>query len=220
MERNLLIRKDPIPAGEQFTALEKIETSVLPDDRAAAKRVASIIAETIRTNAAQNRKTVLGLATGHTPIGVYRELIRMHREEKLDFSQVITFNLDEYCPMSPDSIQSYYRWMHENFFNHVNVPAANIHIPDGRIDDKQVWDFCRGYERRSRRPAGSTSSCWRGRTGHIGVTCGLRADSRTRMITLDRVTRLDAASESSARPTSARAITMGVAQPGRQAERS
>ncbi len=143
-----------------------------------------------------NRKTVLGLATGHTPIGVYRELIRMHREEKLDFSQVITFNLDEYCPMSPDSIQSYYRWMHENFFNHVNVPAANIHIPDGRIDDKQVWDFCRGYEAKIEAAGGIDIQL-------LGVAApdttasraGSGRDSRTRLITLDRVTRLDAASD-------------------------
>jgi glucosamine-6-phosphate deaminase len=141
-----VIRKDAIAQGELFTALEKIETTVLADDKSAAKLVAGIIAESIRTNLAQNRKTVLGLATGHTPIGVYRELIRLHKEEGLDFSSVITFNLDEYYPMPPASIQSYHRWMHENFFNHVNVPAANVNIPDGTLPEGKVAEYCRQYE--------------------------------------------------------------------------
>ncbi len=208
-----MIRKDPIPEGELFTALEKIDTTVLPHDKAAAKRVAGIIADTIRTNLAKNQKTVLGLATGHTPIGVYRELIRMHKEEGLDFSSVITFNLDEYYPMPPDSIQSYHRWMHENFFNHVNVPAANINIPDGTLPENKVGDFCRGYEAKIQSVGGiDIQILGIGRTGHIGFNePGSGRDSRTRLISLDRVTRLDAASDFFGESNvPRRAITMGV----------
>ncbi len=213
MGENSVIRKDPIPDGDLFTAAEKIETTILPDDRAAAKRVAGIIADTIRTNKAQNRQTVLGLATGHTPIGVYRELIRMHKEEGLDFSSVITFNLDEYYPMPPDSIQSYWRWMHENFFNHVNVPAANINIPDGTLPLSKIAEYCRQYEAKIEACGGiDIQLLGIGRTGHIGFNePGSGRDSRTRLITLDRVTRMDAASDFFGEANVPRqAITMGV----------
>ncbi len=208
-----MIRKDPIPEGDVFTSLERTRTTIVPDDKAAARRIAGIIAETIRTNTAQNRKTVLGLATGHTPIGVYRELIRMHKEDGLDFSKVVTFNLDEYYPMPPDSIQSYHRWMHENFFNHVNVPAANIHIPDGTLPENKVAEFCKKYEEQIAAAGGiDVQILGVGRTGHIGFNePGSSRDSRTRMIHLDRVTRLDAASDFFGEVNvPRRAITMGV----------
>ncbi len=208
-----MIRKDPILTGDVFTALEKTETTILPDDKSAAKRVAGIIAETMRTNAAQNRKTVLGLATGHTPIGVYRELIRMHKEEGLDFSDVVTFNLDEYHPMQPDSIQSYHRWMHENFFSHVNLSAANINLPDGTISDDKIGEFCKQYEAKIAAAGGiDVQILGVGRTGHIGFNePGSSRDSRTRLIHLDRVTRMDAASDFFGEyNVPRRAITMGV----------
>jgi len=208
-----VIRKDPIPDGELFTALEKIETAILPDDKTAARRVARIIAETIRTNLAKNRHTVLGLATGHTPIGVYRELIRMHQEEALDFARVITFNLDEYYPMPPDSIQSYHRWMHENFFDHINVPKAGINIPSGTVPEAQVADYCRQYEAKIEAAGGiDVQILGIGRTGHIGFNePGSGRRSRTRLIHLDRVTRLDAASDFfGENNVPRRAITMGV----------
>lgn len=208
-----MIRTDSIPEGDAFCALERIETTILPDDKAAARRVAGIVADTIRTNRSQNKKTVLGLATGNTPIGVYRELIRMHQEEGLDFSSVVTFNLDEYYPMPPDSIQSYRRWMHENFFNHVNVPAAQINIPDGTVPEGQVDDFCRQYEAKIAAVGGiDIQILGIGRTGHVGFNePGSSRDSRTRLITLDRVTRLDAASDFFGENNVPRqAITMGV----------
>src|SRR5207247_6713335 len=86
-----------------------------------ARRIARRMAEIIRERAAAGRGAVLGLATGSTPIGVYRELMRLHREEGLDWSQVVTFNLDEYYPMAPDSLHSYHRFMWENLFEHVNI---------------------------------------------------------------------------------------------------
>ena len=94
-----------------------------------ARRVARRIADLVRSRHAAGKKTVLGLATGSTPIGIYRELIRLHREEGLDFSSVVTFNLDEYYPMAPQSLHSYHRFMWENLFEHVNIDPKQVHIP-------------------------------------------------------------------------------------------
>src|SRR5215471_14827865 len=109
----------------------KIPTLVFPTSVQASRHVALMIEGLIRQNNSANRPTVLGLATGSTPLGLYRELIRLHKETGLDFARVVTFNLDEYYPMSPDDQQSYHLWMNETFFKHVNIPPANIHIPDG-----------------------------------------------------------------------------------------
>src|SRR5213592_4943594 len=111
-----------------------------------ARLIAGRIAGLIRERGASVRRTVLGLPTGSTPIGIYRELIRLHREEALDFSNVVTFNLDEYWPMAKDSIHSYNRFMRETFFDHLNIPPENIHIPDGTIPFRDVDAFCEAYE--------------------------------------------------------------------------
>lgn len=92
-----------------------------------------MIARIIRERNSYGQRAVLGLATGSTPLGIYRELIRMHQEEGLDFSSVVTFNLDEYYGLEPERLQSYHRWMHEHLFAHVNVPPENVHIPDGTV---------------------------------------------------------------------------------------
>jgi len=105
-----------------------VPTLVFENARDVDKHVALVIESLIRERSSAGQPTVLGLPTGSTPIGVYRELIRLHQEEDLDFSNVITFNLDEYWPMDAESIHSYDRWMHETFFNHVNIPAENIHL--------------------------------------------------------------------------------------------
>ena len=101
---------------------------------ALAHQVAAIIASVIRERNALGQNAVLGLPTGSTPVGVYRELIRLHREEGLDFSNVVTFNLDEYYGLEPDRLQSYHRWMRVQLFDHINIPADNIHIPDGTVN--------------------------------------------------------------------------------------
>jgi glucosamine-6-phosphate deaminase len=106
--------------------------------KAAAENVAGVI------RAKPN--SVLGLATGSTPLGLYKELIRMHREEGLDFSHVTTFNLDEYVGLSPDHDQSYHYFMHENLFQHVNVPRQNTHVPSGTAAN--YAEFCQWYEDR------------------------------------------------------------------------
>ena len=137
------------------------------------------------------------MPTGSTPIGVYRELIRLHREEGLDFSNVVTFNLDEYWPMEKESIHSYRRFMRETFFDHVNIPARKH--PHSRRDDSpaDVDAYCEAYERAIEKAGGiDLQILGIGRTGHIGFNePGSPRDSRTRMVTLDPVTRQDAASD-------------------------
>src|SRR5206468_6351513 len=130
-----------IPAG-----LERIRTIVVEDHEHIAKLVANRIATLVREKEAAGEAAVLGLATGSTPIGVYRELIRMHRDEGLSFRHVATFNLDEYYPMSRESIHSYYRFMWENLFSHIDIRRENVHIPDGTVQRDRVDEFCRRYE--------------------------------------------------------------------------
>ena len=172
-----------------------------------------MIESLIRQNNSAGRPTVLGLPTGSTPVGLYRELIRLHREAGLDFSRVITFNLDEYFPMQPDDPQSYRRWMQETFFNHVNIPPQNIHVPDGTIKPEEVEDYCHRYEQKIRRAGGiDLQILGIGRTGHIGFNePGSTRHSRTRMVTLDPVTRRDAASSFFGEENVPhQALTMGV----------
>ncbi|MEZ6057080.1 MAG: glucosamine-6-phosphate deaminase [Planctomycetaceae bacterium] len=178
-----------------------------------ARYVANEVAALIRQCASEGRCAVLGLPTGSTPIAVYQELIRQHREEGLDFSGVVTFNLDEYFPISPSSIHSYDRWMRENFFDHVNVPNEQIHIPRGDISRNAVDAFCREYERKIQVAGGiDLQLLGIGRTGHVGFNePGSCPSSRTRLVNLDPVTRKDAASDFFGEEhVPPRAITMGL----------
>src|SRR5947209_11039776 len=120
----------------------KIPTLVFPSSALASRHVALMIEGLVRQNNSANRPTVLGLATGSTPVGLYRELIRLHREASLDFSRVITCNLDEYYPMPADDPHSYRRWMQETFFDHVNIRPENIHVPDGMTPEDEVEAYC------------------------------------------------------------------------------
>src|SRR3954449_11121703 len=140
--------------SSHYVANTKIPTLVFPTSSQVARHVALMIESLIRQNNSAGRPTVLGLPTGSTPTGLYRELIRLHREQGLDFSRVITFNLDEYYPMAPDNPHSYRRWMDETFFNHVNIPPQNINIPDGTIPLNEAEDFCLRYEQKIRRAGG------------------------------------------------------------------
>src|SRR5262245_54154391 len=169
---------------------------LLPNAVAASKYVAREIDKLVRARNAAGKPTVLGLATGSTPVGLYRELIRLHREEGLDFSRVLTFNLDEYYPMPKEDSHSYFRWMHETFFNHVNIPWGNIHIPDGTVDPEELDTLCATYEQAIKAAGGiDIQILGIGRTGHIGFNePGSPRNSRTRMVTLDSITRRDAAS--------------------------
>lgn len=192
---------------------EHIPVEIYATSIDASRAVAREIAELIRNKAAAGSRCVLGLATGSTPIGIYNELIRLHRHAGLSFANVMTFNLDEYYPMQPGDLQSYHRFMREHLFDHVNVPAEAIHIPDGTLPIEKVDAFCKEYERKIADAGGlDLQLLGIGRTGHVGFNePGSGADSRTRLITLDQVTRLDAASDFFGEQyVPRRAITMGV----------
>jgi glucosamine-6-phosphate deaminase len=196
------------------SALEKIRTIVVDDHEHIARLVANRIATLITEKQAAGERTVLGLATGSTPIGVYRELIRMHREEGLSFDDVVTFNLDEYYPMRPDSIHSYHRFMWENLFSHINIAPRNVHIPRGDVPADQVDDECRRYEDAIARMGGIDFQILGiGKTGHIGFNePGSGAESRTRVVHLDAITRRDAAADFFGEEFVPReAVTMGIA---------
>src|SRR5207249_7285688 len=134
----------------------------------ASRYVAREIDKLVRGRNAVGKPTVLGLATGSTPVGLYRELVRLHKDEGLDLSRVVTFNLDEYYPMPREDPHSYFRWMHETFFNHVNIPRENIYIPDGTIAVEEVDAFCVEFEKRIKAAGGiDLQVLGIGRTGHI-----------------------------------------------------
>ncbi|MCR9198259.1 MAG: glucosamine-6-phosphate deaminase [Planctomycetaceae bacterium] len=175
--------------------------------------VAGEMADLIRQRAAVGQPCVLGLATGSTPIAVYAELVRQHREDGLSFAGVTTFNLDEYLPMQPDELQSYVRFMNEHLFDHIDIDPRNVHIPDGTVTLEDVAGYCREYEQKIAAAGGiDLQLLGIGRTGHIGFNePGSRINSRTRAITLDKVTRTDAASDFfGIENVPRRAITMGV----------
>ncbi|RYE04876.1 MAG: glucosamine-6-phosphate deaminase, partial [Sphingobacteriaceae bacterium] len=151
------------------TRYEKLPVTVYPDASFASKKVANRIANLIKAKNETGEKTILGLATGATPVKVYAELVRMHREEGLSFAGVITFNLDEYFPMKPDAVQSYVTFMNENLFDHIDIPKENIHIPDGTLKQEDVAAFCLEYEKKISSYGGlDLQVLGIGRTGHIG----------------------------------------------------
>ncbi|WP_372638779.1 glucosamine-6-phosphate deaminase, partial [Fodinibius sp.] len=198
---------------EKVTYYEHIPTTIYSSASDASKEVAGEVADLIRQRNKEGKNTVLGLATGSTPTQVYSELIRLHKEEGLSFKNVITFNLDEYYPMEPHSLQSYVRFMNEHLFDHIDIPEEQVHIPDGTLPEETITDYCRQYEEKIRQAGGlDIQLLGIGRTGHIGFNePGSRPDSRTRLITLDRITRKDAASDFFGEENvPRRAITMGV----------
>ncbi|MEO7963235.1 MAG: glucosamine-6-phosphate deaminase [Gemmatimonadaceae bacterium] len=203
----------PFPAGDA-NARERIRTVVVDDHDELGRLVAHRIAALIRERRAEGKRCVLGLATGSTPIGVYRELIRMHREEQLSFSDVETFNLDEYYPMAPESVHSYHRFMWENFFSHIDIDATHVHIPLGDVARDDVERHTRDYEAAIEAAGGIDFQLLGiGKTGHIGFNePGSGAESRTRVVALDVVTRRDAAADFFGEDNVPReALTMGVA---------
>lgn len=192
---------------------EKTPTEVFLESSGASRAVAEEIAQTIKSKQILNKPCVLGLATGSSPKGVYAELVKMHKEGNLSFKNVITFNLDEYYPMEPDSLHSYVHFMKENLFNHVDIPAKNIHIPDGTLSTEQIEDFCLEYERKIEQYGGiDLQILGIGSNGHIGFNePGSRINSKTRLVALDHSTRADASGEfNGLRNVPRKAITMGV----------
>ena len=195
------------------TRFEKIPVSIYKDESTASNVVAKKIAKLISDNNAVNQKTVLGLATGATPIKVYKELIRLHKEEGLSFKNVITFNLDEYYPMKSHASQSYVAFMNDNLFNHIDIDRNNIHIPEGELAEGEIFDFCADYEKKITAYGGlDIQILGIGRTGHIGFNePGSAPNSGTRLVSLNDLTRRDASRDFGGKenvPT--KAITMGV----------
>ncbi|WP_262509943.1 glucosamine-6-phosphate deaminase [Pararcticibacter amylolyticus] len=195
------------------TRYEKLPVSVFPDPAKASVAVAQRIANLIKDKQAKGESAVLGLATGATPVRVYAELVRLHKEEGLSFKNVVTFNLDEYYPMHPEAAQSYVRFMKENLFSHIDIDPVNIHIPDGTIALEDIPAYCLEYERQISSYGGlDLQILGIGRTGHIGFNePGSAPNSGTRLVTLDDLTRRDASFDFGGKenvPT--KAITMGI----------
>jgi glucosamine-6-phosphate deaminase len=193
---------------------ERISTVVVEDHDALAALVAQRILDVVHREVARTGRCVLGLATGSTPLGVYRELIRYYEIGELDFTHVVTFNLDEYYPMPADSHQSYRRYMWENFFTHINILPENVHIPDGSVPPNELESHSAAYETAIAAAGGIDFQILGvGKTGHIGFNePGSARDSRTRLVTLDTITRRDAAADFFGEENVPReAITMGVA---------
>ncbi|MDX6182633.1 glucosamine-6-phosphate deaminase [Flavobacterium sp. Fl-77] len=195
------------------TRFEKIHNVIFESSHEASILVAQEIANIIQRKEELNEPCVLGLATGSSPIKVYEELVRLHKEEGLSFANVVTFNLDEYYPMDRNNIQSYYHFMHEHLFNHVDILAENINIPNGKIKSEDLQQYCIDYEMKIKAYGGLDFQLLGiGRTGHIGFNePGSHVNSGTRSITLDHLTRQDAASSFLGIDNVPRkAITMGI----------
>lgn len=201
------------PGKYETTKLEKIHNVIFEDSIAGSIAVAHEIATLIRNKQKENKLCVLGLATGSSPIKVYAELIRLHKQDGLSFKNVVSFNLDEYFPMEKENMQSYYYFMHEHLFDHIDILAENIFIPNGDFDISNAIDICNEYEDKIKSFGGIDFQLLGiGRTGHIGFNePGSHINSTTRMITLDHVTRVDAApSFLGLNNVPKKAVTMGI----------
>ena len=184
------------PAGQfELTRFEKIHNVIFEFSHIASIVVAQEIADLIREKSKQNSHCVLGLATGSSPIKVYEELVRMHKDEELSFQNVISFNLDEYYPMQKSNVQSYDYFMREHLFNHVDILPEHINIPDGMVSDEDLYQSCVDYEMKIKSVGGIDFQLLGiGRTGHIGFNePGSHLNSGTRNIKLDHITLVDAA---------------------------
>ncbi|MFT5249039.1 MAG: glucosamine-6-phosphate deaminase [bacterium] len=215
--QNYILNKKSIThsqAGKfEETRYEKIHNVIFNNSNDASIIVAEEIANLIREKQEQQQKCVLGLATGSSPIKVYEELVRMHKEEELSFANVITFNLDEYYPMDKNNIQSYYYFMHEHLFNHIDILPENINIPKGNVNGNDLYQYCIDYEMKIKSLGGLDFQLLGiGRTGHIGFNePGSHLNSGTRIIRLNHITRIDAApSFLGIDNVPRKAITMGI----------
>ena len=182
-------KKSSIDLSDSF---EKIPVKIFPDLKKGSLFVAQQAAAAIRDKQKKNEKIVLGLATGSTPKSLYAELVRMQKEEKLSFKNVVTFNLDEYYPIANDALQSYNRFMWVNLFDQVDINAKNIHIPNGEVKKEDIKSFCTQYEKMIEEAGGiDLQILGIGNNGHIGFNePGSGIHSKTRLITLDNSTRI------------------------------
>lgn len=199
--------------NEDHQRFENLPVRIYTEERDASRVVAAEVAGLILEKQNNNETCVLGLPTGSTPVGVYKELVRLHKEEGLSFRNVVTFNTDEYFGVRPTRVQSFHRFMREHLFDHIDMKEENIHIPDGTIPVEEVAGFCKQYEEEIASAGGiDLQLLGIGRTGHIGFNePGSGKKSKTRLITLDYITRSDAASDFFGEENVPRkAITMGI----------
>ncbi len=173
-------------------SFEKIEVKIYPTPADGSVYAAQVIAQLIKEKAAKGENVVLGLATGSTPIKMYAELVRMHREEGLSFKNVITFNLDEYYPIDKEAYQSYWSFMHRNLFNHIDINPSNIHLPNGNAPKEEMKKYCASYEQAIEAAGGiDLQVLGIGQNGHIGFNePGSSILSKTRLVNLENSTRL------------------------------
>ncbi len=194
-------------------SFEKIHVEIFPNTKKGSAYVAGEIAKTIREKQQSGEKCVLGLATGSTPITLYAELVRLHREEGLSFKNVVSFNLDEYFPIERDARQSYWSFMHRHLFDHVDIDPKNIHLPNGSLPKDDVKQHCIAYEKMIEEAGGiDLQILGIGNNGHIGFNePGSSIFSKTRLTNLDNNTRQANAKEFQNIARVPRlAITMGI----------
>ena len=207
------VKKYIFEVDESFRHQEKIHCEVFPTESYASRFIAEIIVNEMKQKNAKGEKFVLGLATGSSPVGVYDNLIHMHKKEGVSFKNVITFNLDEYFPMQPNDLHSYHRFMQQYLFDHIDIPKENINIPDGTVPLNKLTEYCLKYEEKIKTSGGiDLQILGLGRTGHIGFNePGSTIDSKTRLVYLDMVTKIDAASNFfGLQNVPRKAVTMGI----------
>ena len=211
LKKSLLQYKAPGIFEE--TRYEKLHNVIVKSSTEGSKLIANSIALLIKEKQDQNKMCVLGLATGSSPLSVYRELVRLHKEENLSFENVISFNLDEYYPLIKEDVQSYHFFMYSNLFDHVNIKPENINIPSGEVSSEKLRISCISYEEKIKSAGGiDLQILGIGTNGHIGFNePGSHLNSETRTITLDHLTRFDAAPAfKGIENVPRKAVTMGI----------
>ncbi|MBA4198418.1 MAG: glucosamine-6-phosphate deaminase [Chitinophaga sp.] len=194
-------------------SFEKIPVKIFDTPREGSVYAAKEIASLIKEKQQKGQDCVLGLATGSTPITLYAELVRMHKEEGLSFKNVITFNLDEYYPLQKEALQSYWSFMHRHLFNHVDIEPSNIHIPNGQWPKEEIKKYCQKYEQMIEAVGGiDLQVLGIGNNGHIGFNePGSSIYSKTRLVSLENSTRIANSFEfQNISQVPRMAITMGI----------
>ncbi|MBS1579440.1 MAG: glucosamine-6-phosphate deaminase [Bacteroidetes bacterium] len=173
-------------------SFEKIPVKIFDTPKQGSIHAAKEIAALIKEKQKKGQDCILGLATGSTPITLYAELVRMHKEEGLSFKNVITFNLDEYYPLQKEALQSYWSFMHRHLFNHVDIDPANIHIPNGQWPKEEIKKYCQKYDQLIEAVGGiDLQILGIGNNGHIGFNePGSSIYSKTRLVSLENSTRI------------------------------
>ena len=202
-----------VPGAFEENRFEKLHNVTFDSSFSGSLVIANEIAELIKEKQASDSPCILGLATGSSPLSVYNQLIKLHLEDGLSFKNVITFNLDEYYGLEPNDINSYHLFMHENLFDHIDIPKENINIPTGILQLHKVRSYCKAFEKKINDLGGLDFQLLGiGRTGHVGFNePGSNINSQTRLVTLDQLTRYDAAGAfNGIDNVPSKAITMGI----------